>query len=165
LEQKSIELKQLKEEDKNHREIISIRIDIARTNSKIAKCYQSIGKLNQVECHLKDYIIGCELLHNEYFKFASNPTSNSKIWDLIEQIYIDYDISLAKLSQFYMQIGKVENAIDLNELRLKLLSFKILDSNRTLSIQSQTYSNLAQFYAAHKQKVLCFFKSKIYILN
>lgn len=44
--------------------------------------------------------------------------------DLIEQIFIDYDTSLAKLSNFYLAgHGKVDKPIEITEYRLELLKF------------------------------------------
>ena len=77
--------------------------------------------------------------------------------DLSEQIYIDYDTSLAKLASFYFSfnlviknVNNLEKSIELNEKRLNLLNFSskyILNKSYWLNLCIQINFMLANFYA------------------
>jgi hypothetical protein len=77
--------------------------------------------------------------------------------DLSEQIYIDYDTSLAKSASFYFSfdvsiknVKNLEKSIELNEKRLNLLNFSskyILNKSYCLNLCIQINFMLANFYA------------------
>ena len=158
------------------KEIISIRIDIGRSNARLAKCCQLLSEKNQIYIneslnHYNSYAKECLYLFENYAKpyflqldrkkkisklnkkrantekfnsesqnsFAEFNNDNLEVHeltdeedslnedvkqmsnDLIEQIYLDYDTSLTKLAQYY--IDNLDKSIELNQLRLSLLNF------------------------------------------
>jgi hypothetical protein len=92
--------------------------------------------------------------------------------DLSEQIYTDYDTSLAKLASFYFtfdvsikNVNNLEKSIELNEKRLNLLNFSskyILNKSYCLNLCIQINFMLANFYA---KQVNTLPKSKQYCEN
>ena len=150
--QKSLLVQKLTElsssENNRDREKIPIRIDLARAEAKIGKCYESLGNSNRAEAHFKEYAIECERLQKDY----SN-SQDDDLKDLKEQIYVDYDTSLEELGKYYVENGKLDNAIELNETRLKLIDMNVLSEKRARNIKLQSFFNLARIFAI-KQKVV-----------
>jgi tetratricopeptide (TPR) repeat protein len=158
------------------KEIISIRIDIGRSNARLAKCCQLLSDKNPIYLdeslnYYNTYAKECLYLFENYAKpyfiqldrkkklsKLSKTRSNTEKFnsesqnsfadftnenlvldevdeegdslneefkqmsnDLIEQIYLDYDTSLTKLAQYY--IDNLDKSIELNHLRLSLLNF------------------------------------------
>ena len=169
LQQKIAEFEQFSgggrdDEEKKHREIIPIRIDLARTNAKLGKCFQSLGDPSRAEMHFRDYAAECERLHDEYSspRLDQNDLVNRnsgggglQINQLKEQVYVDYDTSLAQLGHFYSESEKYDTAIDLNQTRLKLIDQTGLKTEKSREIKLQALFNLALLFAK-KQKVSIF---------
>lgn len=144
------------DEEKRQREVISIRIDLARANAKLGRCFQSLGNSPQAEAYFRDYTHECERLHNEYARLESAKDS-SKDGQLKEQVYVDYDTSLAELGDFYSESERFDHAIDLNETRLKLIDrAEAINSPKSREIKLQALFNLARLFAK-KQKVIYFY--------
>lgn len=107
-----------------------------------------MGNSNRAEAHFKEYAIECERLQKDY----SN-SQDDDLKDLKEQIYVDYDTSLEELGKYYVENGKFDNAIELNETRLKLIDMNVLSEKRARNIKLQSFFNLARIFAI-KQKVV-----------
>lgn len=145
------------DEKKRHREMISIRIDLARANAKLGRCSQSLGNSPQAEAYFRDYTHECERLHNEYARLESAKKDASNDGQLKEQVYVDYDTSLAELGDFYSESERFDHAIDLNETRLKLIDqAAAINSPKSREIKLHALFNLARLFAK-KQKVMNLF--------
>lgn len=148
--QKTVLQSELSRRNSDPRELIPIRIDIARADAKIAKCYQSIGNSSRVESHLKEYKSECEKLLNEYSKV----TSDHLLKELKDQIYIDYDKSLEELSLLYLDKEKFDLVVDYADMRLRSVEQSGLDERKAKEIKIHAYFALAQmFFKKHKVNI------------
>lgn len=109
--------------------------------------------------HFRDYAVECERLHDEYSSLrpshndlVNRNSGGLQINQLKEQVYVDYDTSLAQLGHFYSESEKYDTAIDLNQTRLKLIDQTGLETEKSREIKLQALFNLALLFAK-KQKV------------
>ena len=161
---------------KNHRKSTSFYAEAARYYTKYCTTCKYL-----YEVYVKSYFFALQLLKekegqqqmsqsmdeteteemmtdsNKASMVCSNSNSNSLYLymnDLIEQIYIDYDTSLAKLSNFYLINNKLAKSINLAESRLSLLAFtaKFLIRNEIIFqiLFIQIHFSLAQLYSNEK---------------
>jgi tetratricopeptide (TPR) repeat protein len=189
------------------KEIISIRIDIGRTYAKLGKSNellsQSCSSRNDAKFYLheaikfySEYSNECEYLFKSYVELylANKRVQVNKdedketleeidqlLNDLCEQIYIDYDTSLAKLASFHFTYNLLNSSmqisIDLNEKRLEVLdrcSELSLGAEFKLSLGVQINFMLANFYAKfekhsksllHCKNVLFIFENQQLVTN
>lgn len=157
------------------KEIISIRIDMGRSYAKLGKCNELLSHnkinsqiyLNESIKYYNEYCRECEYLFEiyakSYFCRLNEATSGSTDSDeeinfmmkeLSEQIYIDYDTSLAKLASFnFTYKFLLEKSIELNEKRLAILliiSKYLLNRNFLKNLNVQINFMLANLYAKHE---------------
>ncbi|CAF0924045.1 unnamed protein product [Brachionus calyciflorus] len=170
------------------KEICSIRIDIGRSYAKLAKCTELLSEnnnqiyLNEALGYYNEYCRECEFLYDKYVKSFfirfnesenisendldsnSNENLNSKLKDLCDQIYLEFDLSLSK-SALFTSIFKPERSIRINEKRARILSIVseyLLNTDKIKNLNIQIFYQLANLHSKFENN---FNKSLGYCMN